>query len=704
MSIITVTTNADSGIGSLRQAIASAKTGDTIHFSSTLAGKAIILSSQLDINKNLIIDGTGAAGLSISGNKATRVFELKTAPDNTAINVTMRNLIIANGKASGVDEAGAGAGIKTASYTTLTVENCQINSNVAQFGGGIFTGWRGKTTVINSEFDGNDGTAGNQERGGGAIATKSEGSLVVKDSVFTNNKGINGGAINSLLGGLTVENSTFLNNNTTAGSSGTVTSGFGGAIYTDGASAFTNDSMGGTINIRNSRFEGNIGAGQGGAMFLFGYALDKIVVEGSTIINNQVIKNGTGNALGGGIRIGNAEYTISNSTIANNSALTQGGGLWVAEKSPGKIINSTFSGNKAQGTDGTSGLGGAMMINTSSAGNIINTTVANNHAGFMGGAFWGQNQYVTVKNSIFDENTGGNIWKIKQHVGAPLIDGGGNIQFPPKNPNDSTDVNVTNSIKIADPKLGSLQDNGGGILTHGLLSGSPAINAGVSVTGLTIDQRGIARSDGKFDMGAFELSNTSPLTTDTPILGTANNDVVNGYDGNDIIDGVAGNDSLYGGLGSDFLNGNLGNDKLYGQDSNDTLIGSAGNDSLYGGIGSDTLIGVNATGITPGVGEVDLLRGESGADTFVLGDRTKGYYKNAGLTSQGLMDYAIIADFNGNEDKIQLYGSASNYQLLQSSTGTQILAGSGSIKDELIGVIQGGATNLSLTSSYFKYV
>src|SRR5207237_1038865 len=122
--------------------------------------------------------------------------------------------------------------------------------------------------VSNSQFDGNDGTAGTSDRSnggirsGGAIAVYNESTLTVRDSEFTNNKGLNGGAINSLLSNLTVENSTFINNDSTAGGSlstnPAIDTGYGGAIYTDGASAFTNDNVGGTITIRNSQFEGNI--------------------------------------------------------------------------------------------------------------------------------------------------------------------------------------------------------------------------------------------------------------------------------------------------------------------------------------------------------------------------------------------------------------------------------------------------------------
>lgn len=567
MSIITVTTNADSGAGSLRQAIANAKAGDTIEFSSTLANKTITLTSgQLSINKNLIIDGTKAANLTISGNNASRVFEVLNDPNYQATNVKFKNLTIANGKLSGTDpnnEAFAGAAIKTASNTTLTVENCQINNNVAAFGGGIFTGWRSNTTVINSKFNGNDGTLAGSERGGGAIATKSEGSLTVQGSQFTNNKGVNGGAINSLLGALTVTDSIFTNNDTTAGASGTGTKGYGGAIYTDGASAYTNDTIGGKITITNSRFDGNKGAGQGGGLFLFAYAPDQVIIDRCQITNNQVIKDGTGASLGGGLRLGNAQFTISNTTFANNLALSQGGGLWLGETSPGSIINSTFSNNKADNSQG-GGLGGAVTLaNGANPVNIINSTFANNQAGFQGGAFWGGGLSTTLTNTIVAYNTaanGGNNWNIKNHTGAQFKDGGGNIQWPPKNPNDPSDVNVTNSVKLVDPLLGALQDNGGGFLTRELLVNSPAINNGIN-TGLTTDGRGAYRTDGRIDSGAYEFKANLNLT------------------------GGAGNDSLTGGTGNDTLTGNGGND---------TLTGATGGDILMGGLGNDTLnLGVN---------------------------------------------------------------------------------------------------------------
>src|SRR5690349_17257659 len=68
-----VTNNADSGAGSLRQAILDACDGSTITFANTVASP-ITLTSQLVIAKNLTIQGPGAAALTISGNNSVRVF------------------------------------------------------------------------------------------------------------------------------------------------------------------------------------------------------------------------------------------------------------------------------------------------------------------------------------------------------------------------------------------------------------------------------------------------------------------------------------------------------------------------------------------------------------------------------------------------------------------------------------------------------
>ena len=62
------------------------------------------------------------------------------------------------------------------------------------------------------------------------------------------------------------------------------------------------------------------------------------------------------------------------------------------------------------------------------------------------------------------------------------------------------------SASPIDARLGPLQNNGGPTLTHALLLGSPALDAGdPTLTGT--DQRGVSRPQGpRADIGAFELN------------------------------------------------------------------------------------------------------------------------------------------------------------------------------------------------------
>ena len=570
MTIITVTSAADSGVGSLRAAAAAAQSGDTIQFAASLANQTIGLNSRIEIapGKNIALDGAGAANLKISGKNATQILLVNSNVDfNT--NVTVKNLAFENGYT-----ANQGGAILVENKGSLTLDGVKFNNNVANKGGGaVFAVWDTSLTVLNSQFDGNKAVAGNDERGAGAIAFVSPGNFTIRNSSFTNNQGINGGAVNSLNGKLTIENSRFINNSTTSarldsGQPNPTLRGYGGALYTDRASSTGEAS--GAIQILGTVFEGNKGLAEGGGAYLYTGTQDSVSIQGSSFNGNQVsaLAGGNGGNGGGLVVLSNGDnrgLTLDRTSFVNNSATSQGGGLWMFD-APTTITNSTFSGNKAlvseTPADNDYNRNGGGLVFYGAPVSITNSTIANNRAGWVGGGITAANDApVTLKNTIFSNNTalnGGNPWNIQQHSSRQLIDGGGNIQFPQAN-----DDRVSANSLVADPKLGPLQDNGGGLLTHALLAGSPAINAAVAGAPTT-DERGFSRV-GQADIGAFEFGaagGSTPSNPTTPGTPTPPSSTINGTPGNDNLIGTSGSDQILAGAGNDRLTGNLGADQL----------------------------------------------------------------------------------------------------------------------------------------------
>jgi len=103
------------------------------------------------------------------------------------------------------------------------------------------------------------------------------------------------------------------------------------------------------------------------------------------------------------------------------------------------------------------------------------------------------------------------------------------------------------------------------------------------------------------------------------INGNGGNDFISGGDGDDVLNGGDGNDVIYGGTGQDTINGNNGNDTLFGSDGDDHLFGGPGNDILHGGQGQDVLQGQDNDDVIFGDTGDDQLDGGNGNDTLAGG-------------------------------------------------------------------------------------
>jgi hypothetical protein len=512
-----VTSTADSGSGSLRDAILAANANpgaDTITFAPSVTG-TIALASPLPAitdTAGLTIQGPGAGTLTISGGSPVfggTAFQILNVIAGASLSTT--GLTIADGGGS------FGGAISNAG--DLSVTDCVLSGNVAGFtsnfndgmqGGAIYNS--GTATISTSTFLGN--SAGEPASGeGGAIYNN--GVLTVSDSTFSANfAGSQGGGVFNASGGdVKILGSTVSDN--TAHLDG------GGGIFNWG-----------TFSVSDSTLEGNAGDFNGGGVKNVG----SLTLSDSTLSENQA-PHGDG---GGIVNFGSV--TVTNSTFDGNMAVSPGGGIDnagtlvvvgstfqdnTALERPGgglangvdfgpgtaAVSNSTFSGNS-----GAAGAGGAIDNGNGTLSLSYSTVVDNTVSGGFaagGGIFVGSSvspAATSVEATIVADNTGGDCG------GGALTDAGYNIS------SDTSCSFTSATSQVTDPLLGPLADNGG--LTKTMLPspGSPAIDQipdGLCTVGT--DQRGVSRPQGPAcDIGAVEVQDNDLALTNLPGSQTVN--------------------------------------------------------------------------------------------------------------------------------------------------------------------------------------
>jgi CSLREA domain-containing protein len=380
------------------------------------------------------------------------------------------------------------------------------------------------------------------------------------------------------------------------------------------------------LTLRDGHATGNGFAGNGGALFVGKYA--NVTLDRALVTSSSAVAGPSSGGRGGGVySVG--DTTITHSTVSGNSASVGGGGIAASDPPIGgsafRLLDSTVSGNTAPAGAGV----GVAPQTASGQFQFNNSTIAQNTAATNGGGIY-LNRAATanplnialgsmiVANNLPDD--------LDINNNAPSGTGFALAFSLVKVPGDGVS-SQTASIIGADPLLGALANNGGPTPTHLLAASSPAVDKGQAVGGLTTDQRGQPRTvdrspsnaaDGT-DIGSVELgadepgaaavvgagagAAAKPLATckgkaativgtngAEKLKGTSRKDVIAALGGKDTVSGLAGNDVICGGGGKDTLKGGKGNDTLLGQKGNDTLKGGPGNDKLKGGAGKDKQI------------------------------------------------------------------------------------------------------------------
>lgn len=571
---------------SLREAIIAANLNPdvtTILFDVNLNGTPIVLTLEneggpedaalegdLDITENVIIQGNGSANTIIqAGTMADRSDSVDRIFDILESTVTIEGVSLQNGSGT------LGGGAVRASQSDLTITDSVLSNNEAfQSSGGAISTAQGTLTISGTTIDGNTGVIGGgvlglgtamtitgstlsnntAEFGGGGIQAEAgfDGSvnIFLTDTTFLRNSAtgddaIGGGFAN---GGNHAELTRVrFEENTSANQGGAVwtTAFVGGDTFTllvddsdfvdnsaqDGGAIFNvNDH----VEVTNSRLNGNSASNRGGAIFTvfdeeFGMGgPNTLIVTGSTLTGN------TAGGSGGAIYNNLDRVEIDSTTISGNTAGTEvgnasGGGIASFEGDL-LVTNSTISGNTATGPSHQGG-GIAMRFGGNLA--VINSTISGN-TGNNGGGIYLEEGNVNITNSTITQNTEGGVYNIEAsltidntiiagNLDEPdLVNDDGELSGSHNLIGDGSELGSLDDSSMGDPLLGPLQDNGGPTFTHGLGSGSPAIDAGddaLAVDGdanpLLTDQRGdgFDRIVGNsVDIGAFELAGTAVLS------------------------------------------------------------------------------------------------------------------------------------------------------------------------------------------------
>lgn len=455
-----------------------------------------MLTSTLDLEANIAIEGTGASQPVISGGGNVRVFWISSSAQ-----VTLSDLTITHGMspapaactgACSPQSGGNGGGILNGG--NLTLEGSLVTLNVAADGRAGAAGVALCTSGCPPVQGQNGGDGGN----GGGLANF--GVLKVVNSEITDNAAGNGSAATDGVSGTGSDISAGQN-----GGDGGV-GGAGGGIYSGaGATATIEDSNiagnaaghggaggSGSTATENNQNGGNGGLGGDGGAGGGIASAGTLSISGATVASNQPGAGAAGGAGGAGLGSGSSKLHAAGGPGGNGGGVAA---LGASTLDTTTLTNDTITANSTLGggqgllIDATPGQGAGIFQGAPTAAMMVSfTTVAANDdygsevsdgsgiAATGGGG-------VTESGSIISGNgsgTDGNCF-------GGVSNAGGNVAYEAGASGGCPGL-------VGDPKLGTFASYGGPTQTLPLGSGSAAIGAvPLAACSQTQDQRGVGR-------------------------------------------------------------------------------------------------------------------------------------------------------------------------------------------------------------------
>ncbi|MDQ7825582.1 MAG: right-handed parallel beta-helix repeat-containing protein [Candidatus Eremiobacteraeota bacterium] len=303
--------SADTGSGSLREAITNAADGDTINFTDGLGTITLTLGELAITGKSITIDGSSSSTpITVDASATTsRVFNI-----GANATVTIKSLIMKGGNVKNDVTNPNGGTIYADTSSKLTLTGCTVDGSTAIQGGGIYAA-DGASLKMERCTVSNCVAAAALNGGGGGIYGAGTATMELTDCTVKNN---------------------------TAKIMVDVTSGRGGGIFVEGPATAKLTNC--TINSNTSE-NTTLGSGGGGGLYLSSVLAP--AVAGSLSLVNCTIALNTASTDGGGIFSSSIApaATITNSTISDNTSAGAGGGFACRAADGAHLLNTVVINN-----------------------------------------------------------------------------------------------------------------------------------------------------------------------------------------------------------------------------------------------------------------------------------------------------------------------------------------------------------------------
>ena len=410
--------------------------------------------SKLDMGGKSVVSGNISGNLVLSGDIYGGGVYLN---DNCTFNLSGSAAIRGN-KAYGGTSYGGGV---YAYNSTITMTGGTIggtiggterdDANTASYGGGVYLDGNSTFTMSGGEITGNI----TRTRGNGGGVYQLGGTFIMSGSaeVRGNTANVNGGGVytdgggklsmsdSAVIAGNRVEHDTggsgggvYAHNSTIDMTGGTIggagsdanTAPYGGGVY-----LYSRDSYHSTFTMSGGAVCGNKSTGNGGGVYVYDGCTftmsDSAEVRGNKISGSE--SSNTSNGHGGGVYVVNGTFTMDGGAVCGNSAVKNGGGVYVNASSSGSAAF-TMNGSAEVSSNTATGDGGGVYVYKVGNGNVTFTmdggAEVRGNSAVKGGGVYMYNGTLNLRGTVTGNNASGDgagvyVWHPKSGGYTPTV-------------------------------------------------------------------------------------------------------------------------------------------------------------------------------------------------------------------------------------------------------------------------------------------